>query len=88
MPSEEFTIEFTYKGWEYTGHVTNNDAVFIVNYSLDVSPQFKKLIEISAVVCGGDNPLEWEEVNYDPLLRKSNKALIKVIGDALEDREI
>jgi hypothetical protein len=88
MPGEEFTIEFNYKGWDYTGRVTIKDAVFIVNYALNSSPLFEKLIEISAVVCAGVNPLEWEEVNYNPRLKKSNKALLKVIGEALEDRKI
>jgi hypothetical protein len=88
MTGDSFVIEFSYKGWPYTGKVTINETIFTVRYALIASPQYEKSIELNAVVCAGDSPLEWEEANYDPLLRKSNKALIKVIGEALEDREI
>ena len=92
MENEEFTIEFSFKGWDYTGRVTINEGknnyTYTVHYSLNHSPQFEKLIELLAVVTEIEGPLEWEEVANDLHLKKADKGLINAIGYTLEDREM
>lgn len=92
MGSEEFIIEFSYKGFEYTGRVTINEkkkkSTFLVRYSFDHSPQFEKEIELNAVVCVGSDPFDWKEVAHSFQLKKTDPGLITAIGYALEDRDI
>lgn len=92
MDSEEFAIEFRFSGWNYTAYAINNlskgCSSYIVYYAMVMSPQFEKLVEISAVVNTGTDPLEWEEVQDDIRIKKTDKGLIQAIGEAIENRDL
>jgi hypothetical protein len=93
MDDEEFYIDFMFKGRNYTGLVAINQrssiSTFIIRYSMEPARLFENSIELCAVVGEETEPLEWLEINEETENnRLTELSLVKVIGEALEGREI
>jgi hypothetical protein len=92
MDDEEFYIDFMFRGRNYTGLVVTRQrggmSTFVVRYSMEPAHLIKRTIELCPVVSEESEPLEWHEIPGNTDNKFTEHSLIKIIGDALEDREI
>jgi hypothetical protein len=89
MENEEFAIEFSYKGCDFSGLVISNERngrpTFIIRYSIEPARQFERTVELMAIVGEGSMPSGWKEVADEIGQRPADKGLVIAIGEALED---
>ena len=92
MDNEEFYIDFMFRGRNYTGLVAINQrdslSTFTVRFSMEPAHVFEKTIELCPVVSEESEPLEWQEILGGTGNKFTEFSLVKVIGEALEGREI
>jgi len=89
MDEVEFTIGFSYKGKEYSGIVRpgdGDDISYVIQYFSEPSREIEKTIEICIFSEEDEiDNIQWKEKTENGGQISTDRELIQIIGEAIED---